>query len=122
MVPLWVLQAGQWFRKNWRWVVFPLGIAAAVLGWTRRTNVTLASSTLIDADQTAKRLADEAAAKEKGAELLRDVKIVEADHTFEVTVEALQTRQEAAAAELTQDPDALNRVLLDVGKRQRDPS
>lgn len=121
-IPFWTLQAWAWLKKNWRWVLFPLGIALAILGWTRRTNVTLASSSLLEADQNAKELADRAAAQNSIAKAVEAAKIQAADHELDVDVAVVQDHEKAAAPVLIQDPDALNKMLLDVGKRNRGPS
>jgi cellobiose phosphorylase len=84
--------------------------------------VTVAGSSILDADLKAKELADKAAAKTLAAQAAQDVKILEADHALDVTVEALQASEKAKAPALTQDPDALNQALLAVGRRQRDLS
>jgi len=120
--PVWALQAWPWFQKNWRWVLFPIGILLLVLGWTRRTSVTVAGSSLLEADQNAKKLADQAAIKTQEAATLRDIKVDEADHALNVTVEAIQAHEKADAPVLAQDPDALNQALLAIGKQQRGPS
>jgi len=120
--PVWALQAWPWFQKNWRWVLFPIGILLLVLGWTRRTSVTVAGSSLLEADQNAKKLADQAAIKTQEAATLRDIKVDEADHALNVTVEAVQAHEKADAPVLAQDPDALNQALLAIGKQQRGPS
>jgi len=120
--PVWALQAWPWFQKNWRWVLFPIGILLLVLGWTRRTSVTVAGSSLLEADQNAKKLADQAVIKTQEAATLRDIKVDEADHALNVTVEAVQAHEKADAPVLAQDPDALNQALLAIGKQQRGPS
>jgi hypothetical protein len=120
--PIWLMPAWLWLQKNWRWVLFPIGILLLVLGWTRRTSVTVAGSSLLEADQNAKKLADQAVIKTQEAATLRDIKVDEADHALEVDVAVVVDREKAEAPALVQDPDALNQALLAVGKHQRGPS
>jgi hypothetical protein len=120
--PIWLMPAWFWLQKNWRWVLFPIGILLLVLGWTRRTSVTVAGSSLLEADQNAKKLADQAVIKTQEAATLRDIKVDEADHALEVDVAVVVDREKAEAPALVQDPDALNQALLAVGKHQRGPS
>lgn len=111
-----------WVKRNWfwlRWVLFPIGILLLVLGWMRRTNITVIDTPLVDADrkkaeldQVAKDATDKAA-KERDAEIERADQ--QADSNMAVVVDA----QKQKAPKLQEDEDALNKELLDIGKQQR---
>lgn len=110
-----------WLQRNWRWVLFPVGLLALVIGWTRRTTVTVASPALDGAAAKEQELAAQAAAQEAKAAAARDAQLAAADAAETSKVQAVVAAQKAAADATTQDPAALNAELLDVGKRQREP-
>lgn len=119
VMPVWVWKIVAWFQRNWRWVLFPLGIAVAVLGWTRKTQIIVPSPTLDEAAEKERKLAEQAAKEEADAKARMDQKVQDADHKLETKVEEQRTQQIDEAKTLEQDPDTLNKVLTEVGKAQR---
>jgi cell division protein FtsB len=118
-----VLKAiSDWFRRNWtwlRWVLFPLGILVAVLGWTRKTNVTVVSPALEDADKKKAELDQQAKDAEVQAAKERDAQIGKADAQADSGMAVVLDAEKKDASKLQADEDALNKELLDIGKDQR---
>jgi len=72
MVKVW-----EWLKKNWKWIVFPVGICLALLGWylwwTKSPPDDVNSSTTNDAaDQAIKDTNDAIDNKEKALEELEE--------------------------------------------------
>jgi hypothetical protein len=118
-----VLKAiSDWFRRNWtwiRWVLFPLGLLVAILGWTRRTNVTVLDPALEDADKKKAELDQKAKAAEDQAAKERDAAIQKANANVDSGMAVVLDAQKNDAPNLQADEDALNKELLETGRQQR---
>jgi hypothetical protein len=120
-MPLWLLTAWTWFKKNWHWVVFPIGILMLVAGWERKTTVVVNSPVLEGADKKKAELDAAAQKAELEAAQQRDKTIQQADATEQKATDAVVIDQQQKLPGLEADPDALNAVLHDVGQQQRKP-
>jgi predicted negative regulator of RcsB-dependent stress response len=105
-----------WLKKNWKWLLFPIGVALYVVGYFSRTKLNVVPSEVAgaavvkdDADSKAE------AAKVKAEEVrLEELVKVEKDHA--ATIDKLTDDQKEKAKELKGDPAKLNEFLLGIGK------
>lgn len=114
--------AWTWLKVNWRWVLFPLGILGLILGWSRKTTVTVESPAIDDAAKKQQELDAQKAAQDAALVASKDAALKVADNTADAKTGALVATQTAAAPALEQDVEALNLELQQVGKAQRGPS
>lgn len=117
-----VLQAAwAWLKKdyNWVWVVlFPLGIVILVARFTS-PRLDVVSSELVGADKKREDVQRDLAKKDAEARADRDKKVAEAQQQHDKKVDALVDAQQAQAARLQEDTDALTAAMLKVGKDVR---
>lgn len=109
--------AWEWLKKNWKWVLFPVGILLAILGFRRKPDV-LAPS-LVEADGVLEREDTKADIVKAQALADRDKKITEVTQKHDAVISKLTEEQRKEADSLQEDPEKLNAFLLDVGRDQR---
>jgi hypothetical protein len=116
-----LLEGWEWVKKNWMWLLFPVGVAIFLFGrCSKKTKqVEVVAPELLGAAET--RLAeDDLAEQERAAaraELAEQVRYISQEHA-EVVME-LNDEQRRKAESLLDDPGALNDFLLRVGREQR---
>ena len=116
-MPTWLVSAGRWVWKYGKWIVFPLGLVAWLLG--RRRPVNVVSSEMegqVRVELEAERMAT--AAREKAWEK-RDGKITKVEREIDSKLDKLKRDARKTAERLQDDPDATNEFLKNVGKGVR---
>lgn len=113
----WTTKAWPWLRANWQWVLFPIGILLFVLRFIPRGVVTIDPTAKADQrarEEKARRDADAAAEKARRDTALAEEQARLASRLAEVRqanqgkLQKLTEDQMAHAAQLEEDPDALN--------------
>jgi|SRR5688572_16072692 len=107
-----------WLKKWWRWIVFPVGIALALLG-LRKTKVSVTSPELqghakLESDLNARAAQQKEVASEQKAQRLRV-----ADETYDESVAETQRELVENTKKVTNDPVSLNDYLKKAGKNVR---
>jgi len=116
-----LLLAWEWLKKNWMWLLFPLGII--IYFWGRlsvdREPPTVVSPELQQAGEKAEKVKEELDKKiaEAGAEKQEKLKKLKVDH--QEKIEKLTDEQADEVERLLDDPDALNTYLYEVGRSVR---
>lgn len=99
--------AWEWVKKNWMWILFPVGIALFILGRLSRRPEVITSDPVQAADRRAReerqRREQELAAEQ--ARLQARLDAVHAEHAEQL--QQLTQEQRAEAATMSQDPDKL---------------
>lgn len=108
-----------WLKANWKWLLFPIGILLLVIGWFSGKRIDVVSPGSVAASDAARKARDEAERKAKEAEAARAKRIEELKKEHDATIQKLTDEQKGKVEELLDDPDELNKYLLDVGKRMR---
>lgn len=109
--------AWEWLKKNWHWVLFPVGILLVVLGYRRKAPVV--APALVGADEVQEREDTKADAVKAQALADRDKKIAEVTQQHSAVIAQLTDTQRKEADSLQEDPEKLNAFLLDVGRDMR---
>lgn len=118
----WTLKFLPWWRKNWKWVLLPIGIISFILGFllTSRRKQQVVAPKLLKALEVETQATINAEAKVHEAEETRDEQIKKIEEEHKETVESLTDEQKGKLEELKGDPEKLNAFLLNVGKSVRD--
>lgn len=119
-LPVWMFLTWEWLKRNWKWLLLPLGVVLWFLGRaTAKKEVTI-TSTALDGANTAKDKID-AAADEKRVQAdaaeAAQLAGVAAQHSAAVAVATQKQLDVAAAAQ--GDSEAVNSILTGVGKDMR---
>lgn len=107
----------EWLKRNWKYILFPVGILLALFAYRRRPDVI--APRLLEAEEARKKAAEEAEKKIQKAREERDKRIEEIEKEHSSTVSKLTDEQRSRLEELREDPDELNSFLLGVGKEIR---
>ena len=102
-----------WLKKNWQWILFPVGILLLVLRLLPRRTPT---TDPLPIEKTAE--AEKNKAVEKAAEK-RDEEQAKAVTEHDKDVSELEDTQRRIAVKLENNPKALNDFLKDAGKKAR---
>lgn len=118
MMLWWTTKALPWLKKNWQWVLLPIGllITASKLFKPKLESVSAESLGAADTKQEANTLANinsDIAAKARDEEAKRFQKEIE--DAINVEVEDITVKTQP----LKDDPKAANEHLLDVGRSMR---
>lgn len=116
----WAGKAWPWLKKNWQWVLVPIGVllfATKLLGGRRTTVVASELTGAAEVEREAEAVANREKAEATKRRLTR-LRVVKEEHAEAVKV--LTKEQAARVDELLEDPEGLNSYLLDVGKQVRD--
>lgn len=111
------LKAWPWLKKNWMWVVFPIGILVFIATYRKLPDI-ISSETIgagnvkRDADEKAEEKTEEAKAEQKAA-----LEKVKKEHAG--TIAKLTRKQRDQLEELRDDPDKVNAFLKSVGESIR---
>jgi hypothetical protein len=120
-VPLFAIKAWTWIKKNWKWLLFPIGALLGLIGFfwgrgSKKTDVHVASPVLADAE-TIRREAEEKAQEDiRKAEEEHKKEVARIESEYKETIAKLTDDQKTKVDELRSDPDKLTAFLLSVGK------
>jgi len=118
IAPLWLVAAWGWLKKNWMWILLPVGVLLFLSGrLSKKTQVIEVVNPELQGHEEKKRGIDQKAdaeLKRLQEERAKKLAAVEAEHS--AVLEALREEQKKKADDLRDDPDQLARYLLEVGK------
>ncbi len=119
---LWLKAAWGWLKRNWKWLLFPVGFLLFLIGRFSKKTRTLevVSSDLHEHDKTKDKIDEQLEKDVKKVETEKAEKIQEIEREHSEAIKKLTDEQKKEADGLRQDPDALARYLIGVGKDIRD--
>lgn len=109
-------------KKNWKWILFPIGILLAMLTLGRRRKINVVAPELLGAADNKRKANEEAAEQLEGAQEDRLKRSAEIEKEHAMTMAKLTRDQRDKLEELREDPDELNSFLVGVGDDIRDKS
>jgi hypothetical protein len=120
-VVLFFSKAWAWTKKNWQWLLLPIGIILYLVGRAGGDKVVISgqTQTLHDADEAAKTERDKAQAEKERLEAAKNKKVAEVLQEHDATLKKLTDEQKDEMSDLLKDPQELNEYLLQVGKEIR---
>lgn len=119
---IWLFKAWAWLKKNWKYILFPVGILIGLATLLGRRKVVVVAPELVEAEEVRRRADQEAAVQVELAKRNREreVKRIEKEHVM--TIAKLTRKQRDELEALREDPDELNSFLLQVGEDIRGQS
>ncbi len=119
MILLWLKAAWDWLKRNWMWILLPVGVLVAVARLFKGGSPPVIAPGSVEASrvQTAEREKADAAVQKADEE--RKAKLEEIEKEHGEALSKLTEEQSNKVAELVDDPDALNDYLLKVSKGMR---
>jgi hypothetical protein len=121
-VNLWsrVLLAWAWAKKNWKWLLAPLGAVLWLLGrGSKKTVIEVQSPELTGFEEEAKKMEAAAEGQRQAAKTALDSRIIEIQQKNAVAIQELSDASAKQAAELQANPDGVNAFLKGVSKDVR---
>lgn len=115
----WNTKAWPWLQKNWKWILFPVGLLVIAGRVFAGRSTTVVGSELTGAANAEVKANEKASNKLARALAKRNREIAEKKAQHAEVVQEQVDAQKAEAKELVEDPAALNDFLKDVGKKQR---
>lgn len=117
----WLGKAWEWIKRNWKYILFPLGIVLGILALISKLRGPgqVVSPLGAQAEKERQKAQAEADKKAKEAEAARQKKVQELEQEHADTLKKLTDDQKKQVEELREDPDKLNSFLLNVGKSIR---
>jgi hypothetical protein len=112
----WSFTALPWLKKNWRWLVLPVGIALFLAGYLIRKKPKVLAPEMVGASEVERNATDDAAAAVAAAVKEKDERLAEIEKEHAATLEKLTDGQRAKVKELHEDPEKLNDFLLHIGR------
>ncbi len=115
----WNDKAWPWLKKNWKWILLPVGILLAIIQLMPRKRTLQASSELAGAAEVEREAEEEAKEEIFEAMVKKDESLKAIDKKHAEVIEKLTEEQKGKVELLREDPEELNSFLLDVGRNIR---
>jgi hypothetical protein len=120
-LPVWVFLTKEWLERNWKWLLFPVGLLLLLVGYVLapRKKVVVTSSVAAEADKAIDKIDAEADVKRRQADATTAAQLagISSQHSASV---AAATQQQLDATDAAQgDSGRVNDLLLDVGRQMR---
>jgi len=112
----WTLKALPWLKKYWKWLLFPIGILIFIAGYVSRPKPKVLAPELLDHAAEREKIEKRTAGQIVEAKEERDKKLAEVEKEHAETVSKLNAEQRGKMQRLRQNPEELNKFLLQVGK------
>lgn len=119
-LPMWLLTAWAWLKRNWKWLLLPIGVAAWLFGRAFGKKTVAVQSSALEAHDELERQVVKDAAKQKEAiraQEQQQLSGLDAAHSAAVTAATQTVINEAADAQ--GDSDKVNEFLQGVSKDLR---
>lgn len=112
------MTAWTWIKEKWQWILLGLGLIGVFLAgfFSRRERIISPSQ---DTEDKVRKIEADAEKQEAEAAKERDEEVQELQEKRDDAVQGFQQEQEEHYEEIKDDPDEVNRWLLEVGKKQR---
>lgn len=108
--------AWEWVKKNWHWIVVPVGVVLYLMGRAGRRNVHVVSPQLVQHEEVEREAEQKATSEQQAAAKTHDEKVQQVDQVYENLVKNIKAADARRAEALKDDPVALNRFLKEVDK------
>lgn len=116
----WYASAWEWLKKNWKWLLLPIGLLLWFIGRSSgKREVTVTSTALGEHEAMARQLDAEAAQQKATADAKESSALAGIAANQSAQTAAATQKQIDAAAAAEGDPYKVNSLLLDVGKDMR---
>lgn len=121
MIIPWYLKAWGWLKRNWKWLILPVGIVLFLIGrFSKKTReFEVVSPALSGVDEKREKLMVDLTDDVEIVEKEKVEKLKKIDEEHAETVKKLTSDQKREADNLRDDPDELLEFLLGVGKDVR---
>lgn len=117
VAPQWPVQAWAWVKRNWKWLLFPIGVLAYVVGRaTAKTNVTVVSPGLVEHEEVKNKLDAEAAQKKHEADVQATEQLAAIETARKAAVDAERQKQVSRIDEVQGSPEKVTDLLKQIGK------
>lgn len=116
---IWLGKVWAWLKKNWKYILFPIGILVAIFTLLGKRKQNVVAPELVGAEEKKIKARRKADKKLKKADEERTVTLEEVEKEHSTTIAKLTRAQRDKVKELKEDPDELNSFLLQVGEEIR---
>jgi hypothetical protein len=113
------LKAWPWFKKYWKWFLFPIGIIIYIVGYSTHKKSMVVAPSLLGAAEDKLKAEEKAREETTEAKEKRDEALAAVEKEHAETVAKLTDEQRAKMESLRKEPDKLNEFLVGVGKSIR---
>lgn len=118
--PLWLIAAWGWLKRNWKWLLLPIGALAWLLGrLTAKKTVVVESSALEEHNEVVQKIEEEADVKREAAHKTLEGQLMGIDSAHSAAVTASTSTVIKEAGEAQGDSDKVNDLLKNLGKDLR---
>jgi len=120
-LPVWMFITKEWFKKYWKWLLFPVGLLLLILGYglASRKRVVITSTALEGANEAKDKINAEASEKVRQADAKESGQLAGIAAQHSAAVASVTQKQLDAVEEAQGDSDKVNALLVDVGKGMR---
>jgi hypothetical protein len=119
-LPIWLFLTWEWLKRNWKWLLLPLGVLFWFLGRvTAKKKVTITSTALAEADSAKVAIDEKAEAQRELADAKEATQLAGIASRQAAAVTAATQAQVGAAAAAQGDPEQVNALLQAVSKDLR---
>lgn len=119
--PLWLLKAWGWLKRNWKWLLLPVGVVLYLVGRaSSKKEVSVLSPGLVAHEEVKAKLDAEAAQKKQAADEKAAAQLsgIEANRSAKVSSETQKQVDEIEAVQ--GDPAKVTDLLKNIGKDIRE--
>lgn len=116
-LPIWMFLTWEWLKRNWKWLLLPLGVLLWLLGRvTAKKVVTITSTAVADADAAKVAINAKADEQRERADAKEVAQLAGIASQQAAAVTAATQAQLGAAAAAQGDPEQVNELLQAVGR------
>lgn len=115
--PLWFTKAWAWLKRNWKWLIFPVGVLVYVIGRaSSNKSTTVVSPELVGHQKVKEKLDAEAAQKKLDADEKAAAQLSEIAKDRSSTAASETQKQVDAVKAVQGNPEKVSDLLKQVGK------
>lgn len=121
IVLLWFKAAWGWLKRNWKWLILPVGVIAYLLGrYYSKSSVQVVSPGLVEHAEVDATLNEEAEQKKQAADTAAAAQLsaIEANRSSKISSETQKQMDEVVTVQ--GDPEKVTSFLKQVGKDIRE--
>jgi len=118
---LWLSVAWAWLKRNWHWIIAPVGVALWLLGRLgSKRPVVITSGQLAEQALTEAKAAQQAALARAEVDNAHAAALQKLDAGYAVQIKGVSQTAQREAEKVGDDPEAVNALLHGVSKDIRD--